>query len=631
MVPPVAVPAGQSVKKRAPHTLSRDTPAHENEGGGEPPSRTTAGQPDEQQIALRPLLALAPYLTRYKEKLTLAGIALVVSAAAMLIVPMAVRRVIDLGFGSKDGLFVDRYFAMLVVVGLVLAVASAARFYYVNWLGERVVADLRSDIFEHIATLGPAFFERTHSGEVMSRLTADTTQMKTVAGSSLSQSLRSSIMLVGGIVMMFVTSPHLSLLVLLAIPAVVLPLIAFGRWVRQLSRRAQDTLAEASAYAAENLGAVRTMQAFNYEKTASQRYRAAVERAFGAAKERMKARAVLTALVMFIVVVTITGILWFGAASVIAGNLSGGRLGQFVLYAVLAAAAFVQLSEVWGEISQAAGAAERLGELLNVRPEIRSPAEPVPLPSPPHGEIEFKGVRFAYPDRAPGTALNGVSFRVLPGETVALVGPSGAGKSTIFNLLLRFFDPVSGEVRIDGVRTCDAHLDALRARTALVPQDVALFADTIADNIRYGAPDASLEAVQRAAAAAQADEFIRALPDGYDTRLGERGMTLSGGQRQRIAIARALLKDAPILLLDEATSALDAESEAQVQRALERVMRGRTTLVIAHRLATVQKANRILVMDEGKIVEEGTHAELIAKGGLYERFAEMQFAAEAAE
>ena len=598
--------------------------------GSEPPSEPGA-RTDDAQASLRPVMALMPYLTRYKRKLTLAGVSLVVSAVAMLVIPMAVRRVIDLGFGSKDGLFVDRYFAMLVVIGFILAIASAARFYYVNWLGERVVADLRSDIFQHIAALGPAFFERAHSGELMSRLTADTTQMKAVAGSSLSQSLRSLIMLVGALVMMFVTSPRLSLLVLLAIPAVMLPLIAFGRWVRKLSRRAQDTLAEASAYAAENLSAVRTMQAFAYETTASKRYRKAVERSFAAAKERMKARAVLTALVMFLVVACVTGVLWFGASSVIAGNLSGGRLGQFVLYAVLAAAAFVQLSEVWGEMAQAAGAAERLGELLQVKPDIHSPADPVPLPTPPRGEIEFKNVRFAYPDRGADSVLNGVSFRVRPGETVALVGPSGAGKSTIFNLLLRFFDPMSGEVRIDGVRTSDANLAALRARTALVPQDVALFADTIADNIRYGDPTANIEAVKRAATAAQADDFLRALPEGYETRLGERGLTLSGGQRQRIALARALLKDAPILLLDEATSALDAESEAQVQRALERVMRGRTTLVIAHRLATVQKADRILVMDEGRIVEEGTHAELIAKGGLYGRLAEMQFAAEAAE
>ena len=594
-------------------------------------SPSADGESEKRAVSLRPLLTLKPYLMRHPGTLALAGVALVVSAAAMLAIPLAVRRVIDLGFGSHDGLFVDRYFAMVIVIGLVLAVASAARFYYVNWLGERVVADLRSDIFRHIASLGPAFFERTHSGEVMSRLTADTTQIKAVAGASLSQALRSLIMLVGALAMMFVTSPRLSLLVLLAIPVIVVPLIAFGRWVRRLSRKAQDTLAEASAYAAENLSAVRTMQAFAHETVAAQRYRSAVELAFEAARERMKARAALTALAMFLVVASVTGVLWFGAASVIGGDMTTGRLGQFVLYAVFAAAAFAQISEVWGEVAQGAGAAERLAELLTVEPEIRSPANPVPLPVPPRGEIEFKNVRFAYPDRPKSAALNGVSFHVKPGETVAVVGPSGAGKSTIFNLLLRFFDPQAGEVHVDGIVACQADIAALRARMALVPQDMALFADTLAENIRYGVPDASPDAVKRAAVAAQADEFIQALPKGYETRLGERGIQLSGGQRQRIAIARAILKDAPILLLDEATSALDAESEALVQRALERVMKGRTTLVIAHRLATVQKANRILVLDRGRIVEEGTHVELVAKGGLYGRLAEMQFTAEAAE
>jgi ATP-binding cassette, subfamily B, bacterial len=584
-----------------------------------------------QRLELRPLLSLWPYLARHRGKLILAGVALVVSAVAMLAIPLAVRRVIDLGFGGHDGEFINHYFAMLIVIGLILAVASAARFYYVNWLGERVVADLRADVFRHVADLGPAFFERTHSGELMSRLTADTTQIKAIAGSSLSQALRSVIMLVGALVMMFVTSVHLTLMVLLAIPLTVLPLIAVGRSVRRLSRRAQDQLAEASAYAAENLAASRTMQAFAYEKPAAAQYRHAVELAFDAAKERMRARAWLTALAMFLVVASIVAVLWFGAAAVVDGSMSVGRLSQFVLYAVFAGASFAQVSEIWGEVSQAAGAAERLTELLAIQPEIRSPAVPVPLPAPPRGDVAFKDVRFAYPGRPQLPTLNGVSFHALPGETIALVGPSGAGKSTIFNLLLRFFDPQIGEVLIDGVNARSADLEQLRARMALVPQDVALFAGTVADNIRYGSPEADMDAVRRAAVAAQADEFIRALPDGYQTRLGERGITLSGGQRQRIAIARAVLKDAPILLLDEATSALDAESEAQVQRALERLMIGRTTLVIAHRLATVQKAKRILVMDQGRIVEEGTHAELIAKGGLYARLAEMQFAAEAAE
>ena len=607
------------------------TRASATQRDGENPAYRENDEEKPQRPPLRPLLSLWPYLARHPLRLALAGISLVVSAIAMLVIPMAVRRVIDLGFGTHDGVFIDRYFGMLIFIGLVLSLASAARFYYVNWLGERVVADLRSDVFRHVADLGPSFFERTHSGELMSRLTADTTQIKAMASTSLSQALRSLIMLVGALVMMFVTSAHLSLLVLLAIPLTIVPLIAFGRLVRRLSRRAQDTLAEASAYAAENLAASRTMQAFAYERIAARNYRAAVEVSFDAAKERMLARAALTALAMFLVIASITGVLWFGAAAVVDGSLSVGRLSQFVLYAVFAGASFAQVSEIWGEVSQSAGAAERLAELLAIAPDIKSPEHPVPMPVPPRGEIEFKDVRFSYPGRPKLPTLQDISFRARPGETIALVGPSGAGKSTIFNLLLRFFDPQSGEVLVDDLDVREVSLDALRARMALVPQDVALFAGTVAENIRYGSPDADLDAVRSAAVAAQADDFIRALPAGYDTRVGERGITLSGGQRQRIAIARAILKDAPILLLDEATSALDAESEALVQRALERLMVGRTTLVIAHRLATVQKAKRILVMDNGRIVEQGTHAELVAKGGLYARLAEMQFAAEAAE
>jgi len=558
-------------------------------------------------------------------------VALVVSAGAMLLVPMAVRRMIDYGFGSDDGLLINQYFGMLIVIGSILAIASASRFYFVNWLGERVVADVRSDVFGHMTELGPTFFERTHSGEVMSRLTADTTQIKAAAGTALSQALRNSIMLIGALIMMFVTSPQLSTMVLLAIPAIVLPLMAYGRVVRRLSRQAQDSLAEASAYASENLVAVRTMQAFANEKNVSNRFGSAVEDAFESARRRLKARAGLTAMAIFLVVASVTGVLWFGASSVVSGEMTGGRLGQFVLYALFAAGAMAELSEVWGEISQAAGAAERLSELLGEVPEIRSPENPHPLPEPAKGEIALDNVTFAYPSRPDAAALSDFSLQVKPGETVALVGPSGAGKSTLFTLLLRFFDPSSGRVLVDGVDVRDADLAALRARIALVPQDVALFADTIAANISYGAKTASRAEIEAAAVAAQADGFIRNLPDGYDTRLGERGVTLSGGQRQRLAIARAVLKDAPILLLDEATSALDAENEVLVQRALERVMENRTTIVIAHRLATVQKADRIVVMDDGRIVEEGRHADLARGSGLYSRLAELQFGGEAAE
>ncbi len=591
----------------------------------------TEGEATDKRKSLRPLLAIKPYVMQHPAMLAAAFIALVVSAGAMLVVPMAVRRMIDYGFGSDDGALINQYFSMLIVIGTVLAVASASRFYFVNWLGERVVADLRTDVFKHLTRLGPAFFERTHSGEVMSRLTADATQIKAAAGTVLSQALRNVIMLIGALVMMFVTSPGLSTMVLIAIPAIVLPLMAYGRVVRRLSREAQDSLAEASAYASENLVAVRTMQAFAHEAAVTKRFGSAVEDTFLSARRRLKARAGLTAMAIFLVVASITAVLWFGASAVVSGEMTGGRLGQFVLYALFAAGAMAELSEVWGEISQAAGAAERLSELLAEVPEIRSPEHPIALPTPPKGEIALSEVSFAYPSRPDAHALKNFSLRVNPGETVAVVGPSGAGKSTLFALLLRFFDPQSGRVEVDGVDVKNADLDALRQRIALVPQDVALFADTIAANIAYGSKGAIQSDIEAAARAAQADAFIRSLPEGYQTRLGERGVTLSGGQRQRIAIARAILKDAPILLLDEATSALDAENEVLVQQALERVMQGRTTLVIAHRLATVQKADRIIVMDEGRIVEEGTHSRLAKSSGLYARLAELQFGGEAAE
>ncbi len=578
-----------------------------------------------RRASLKPLLSLQPYLLRHPRVLALALLALVVSAAVMLVLPMALRRMIDHGFTTPAGGVLTNYFLMLAAIGMVLAVASSSSAYLVNWLGERVVADVRADVFRHLTVLGPDFFEKTHSGEVMSRLTADTTQIKAASGNAISQLLRNTIMLAGALVMLLVTSAKLSMIVLLAIPAIVLPLMAYGRVVRKLSRAAQDSLADSSAYAAENLAAYRTMQAFTHERAVADRYQGSVERAFVDARSRLRARAGLTALAISMVALSILGVLWYGAQMVVAGEITGGRLAQFVLYALFAGGALAELSEVWGEVSQAAGAAERLSELLAVQPKISDPAAPVALARPVVGRLAFKNVSFAYPDRKEGSALRDVSFTVAAGQTVALVGPSGAGKSTVLNLILRFFDPQSGEIRIDDVDVRKLRLHELRQQMAVVAQDVALFADTVAENIRYGATKASDDEIRQAAVAAQADEFIRALPNGYQTRLGERGVTLSGGQRQRIAIARAILRDAPILLLDEATSALDAESEAAVQKALEAVMQGRTTIVVAHRLATIIKADRIMVLNGGKIVEDGTHDGLVKANGLYTRFAEMQF------
>ena len=594
------------------------------------PASEAAGEVKVARASLRPLLALKPYVLRYRGMIAAALAALIVSAAATLAVPLAVRRMIDVGFSGVEPGLVDKYFATLLGVGFILALASAARFYCVNWLGERVVADIRADIFRHLTGLSPAFYETAHSGEVMSRLTADTTQIKAAASTTISQALRNLVILVGAVAMMIVTSPKLSLLVLIAIPIIVLPLVAYGRAVRSLSREAQDSLAHASAYASESLTQVRVLQAFTHERAAATRFAGAVERAFGAAKARTKARAGLTALAIFLVFASVVGILWYGAQDVLAGTMTGGRLGQFVLYAVFAAAATGELSEVWGEINQAAGSAERLGELLAVQSAIKSPSQPVPLPEPPRGEIAFRDITFHYPSRPAISALAGVSFRAKKGERVAIVGPSGAGKTTIFALLLRFYDPQKGTVSVDGVPVSQADLHALRSRFAIVPQEPALFADTVAANIGYGVGEASRAEIEKAARAAFAHDFIAALPQGYDTMLGEGGVTLSAGQRQRIAVARAVLRDAPILLLDEATSALNSESETLVQRALDAIMQGRTTLVIAHRLATVTRADRILVLDQGRLVEEGTHQSLLGNGGIYARLAELQFATDAA-
>jgi ATP-binding cassette subfamily B protein len=589
------------------------------------PETPAAAEAAAPRRKLRPLLGLKPFVLRYKGRAAAALGALLVASLATLAVPVAVRRMIDLGFSRERVGLVDEYFMVMIAVVGVLAAASAGRYYLVTTLGERVVADLRRAVFSRLTELSMDFFDTAKSGELVSRLTADTTQIKSAVGASVSVALRNIVLFFGSVTMMVVTSWQLSLWVLIAIPLIVLPLVAFGRLVRRRSRTAQDTLADASAYAAELISAVRTLQAFTNEKLADTRFSTAVERAYSAAIHSTRARAVLTAIVIFLASASVVWILWVGAHSVLREEMSAGTLSQFVLFAVFAASGLGQLSEVWGEISQAAGSAERLTELLAVEPRIKAPAHPVALPAAPRGEVAFDHVRFAYPTRPQAAVLDGISFAVRAGERVAIVGPSGAGKSTVFHLLLRFYDPAAGAVTFDGVRTDAADPHALRSRIALVPQDVAIFAASIADNIRFGRPDASDDEVKRAAELAAASEFINKLPQTFDTMIGERGITLSGGQRQRIAIARAILRAAPLLLLDEATSSLDAESETLVQAALERLMEGRTTIVIAHRLATVQSCDRILVLDQGRIVEEGTHDRLAAAGGLYARLAKLQF------
>ena len=600
--------------------VARRNRRSEGEEAGETNGRKRGGS-----RSVRPLASLGPYLMRYRGMVLAAFVALVAASLATLAVPLAVRRMIDFGFTGADHALINSYFGMLVVVAAALAVASASRYYCVTWLGERIVSDLRSDLFSHVTKLSPAFFDTAQSGEVVSRLTADTTQIKAAVGASASIALRNFFLFVGAVAMMIVTSPRLSGLVLIAIPFIVIPIIAFGRTVRRKSRLAQDTLAEATAYASEAIGAVRTLQAFTNEGFVSGRFSAAVDRAFNAARTSTKARAVLTAFAIFLVFGSVVAVLWIGAKDVLNGRLTPGALGQFVLYSVFAAGALGELSQVWGEVAQASGAAERISELLRTRSAVVAPEKPVALPEPVTGAVAFEGVTFAYPSAPETQVLNGIDITVAPGETVALVGSSGAGKSTIFHLLLRFYDPTGGTIRLDGVDLREADPTAVRGHMALVPQDTVIFAATIADNIRYGRPGASDEEVRAAAKAAHADGFIAEMSDGYDTHVGERGVTLSGGQRQRIAIARAILKDAPVLLLDEATSSLDAHSETQVQEALEELMQGRTTLVIAHRLATVLKADRILVLEKGRVVEEGDHQSLVTKGGLYARLAKLQF------
>ena len=576
--------------------------------------------------SLRPLAPLVPYVLRYRGLLAGAAIFLLLGAATTLTLPTAVRRMIDHGFSGNDSTLINQYFSMLILIAIALATASALRYYFVIVLGERVVTDLRRDVFAHVMTLSPAFYDTARSGEIVSRLTADATQIKSAVGATASLALRNMILGVGALIMMIVTSPQLSALVVGAIPLIVLPIIVFGRRVRKRSRAAQDTLAEASAYASEAIGAVRSFQSFTSERLAGLFYGGAVDRALGAARTAARARAGLTAFAIFLIFSSIVAVLWIGAQQVLNGAMSPGTLGQFLLYAMFAAGALGQLSEVWGEVQQAAGAAERLSELLAEEPAIAAPADPLPLPEPPLGTVGFDDVTFAYPTRPEDSAARDLRLAVAPGETVAIVGPSGAGKSTIFALLMRQYDPQAGVVRIDGVDLKNADPIAARRRLAIVPQDVTILSGSVADNIGFGKPDATRDEIAEAARAAQAHGFIAELPQGYDTQVGERGVTLSGGQRQRVAIARAILRDAPILLLDEATSALDAESETLVQKALETLMEGRTTLVIAHRLATIRKADRILVMDRGRIVEEGDHQSLSGKtNGVYARLAALQF------
>ena len=573
---------------------------------------------------LSSLRALLPFVRPYPGLVSGWLGFLALSSSATLALPVAVRLMIDHGFAEEGGQ-IDRWFLGLIAVACVLAIATAGRFFCISLLGERVVADLRRQVFAHLTFLDLSFFERSRSGELVSRLAADTELLRSAIGSTLSVGLRSIVTLLGSAAALAITSPRLAGLAAIGIPFVILPIVLYGRHLAKISRESQDRIATANARASETLSAMHTVQSYAREDFEIGRFASAVVEAIATAKRRIRTQAGLIAIVILLVFGAITAVLWIGARDVIAGTLSAGTLGQFVLYAVIGAGSVGALSEVWAELQRAAGGMGRLSELLTERTAITAPAEPAALPDRARGDIRFSNVTFHYLSRPDTPAINGFTLHVKPGETIALVGPSGSGKSTVLHLLMRFADPQSGEISLDGTALPQFDPRALREQIALVPQDPVLFAASAADNIRYGRLDASFEDITNAASTAEADAFLRALPDGYEADLGERGVRLSGGQQQRIAIARAVLKDAPVLLLDEATSALDAQSEHGIQQALERLMQGRTTLVVAHRLATVRRADRIVVMDAGRIVAEGTHEALIAQGGLYAELARLQF------
>ncbi|QIE42504.1 ABC transporter transmembrane domain-containing protein [Meridianimarinicoccus aquatilis] len=586
------------------------------------PNTTTEDRAASRRIGA--LRGLMPFVLRYRVLLALSVVALIFTASVSLVLPMAVRRVVD-GFQTGSSQLLDQYFLAAIVIAGLLALGTGTRYYLVTRLGERVVADIRKAVFDNMIGMSPAFYEKIMTGEVLSRITTDTTLIQSVIGSSVSWFLRNLLLFFGGLAMMLLTSAKLTGLVLLLVPVVIVPIVALGRRVRKLSKANQDWIAQSSGKASETLLSVQAVQAFSHEALSAARFSDVTEQAFLSAKARIAVRAALTVIVIFLVFAGIVGVLWIGARDVRADAMSIGALVQFVIYAGIMAASTAALSEIWGELQRAAGATERLVELLTTTDSVKDPANPTPVPQPCRGEITFDNVRFTYPTRPESAALDGISMTIAPGETVALVGPSGAGKTTILQMILRFYDPASGRILLDGTDLRSMARPDFRQQLALVPQEPVIFAETAMENIRFGRPDARDDEVISAAKAAAADSFIMELPNGYDSELGERGVMLSGGQKQRIAIARAILREAPVLLLDEATSALDAESERAVQDAVEALSKDRTTLIVAHRLATVKKADRILVFDKGQIVASGTHDSLVAQGGLYARLAELQF------